>query len=838
MRQQLTTLLLGHGLTLFWVGTGLSGLMASAPAQAFPNLLRDWQRFSSYPHLARGAKALQQRRFAEAEREARHVLNKIDANSREARLLLAEALLAQRRFGTALDALAPLPREPLRREIQNSWLNQPNPAPTNRVERWLQQARSKQDRDALATAYAEQLRRRWGAPAAWRWLRSHGGLIDYRSGLAELARDWRSVVAELEPLSRQGRGLSSLLSKRLSLARAFLNPAIPPQTTAQAQAQQREPPPTLDQLSYRLIQAGRSSEALSLLEHRLQDDRPGAPPIPEPLASRLVNLYAQLRPPEAAWLGRLAPRLPATLRGDLYELLVDRGQCHRLPPFTSAAARSAAASEWLARGECALSERPGEAVIQLERASAMGRRDADALLAFALAASGEPEQAYQIWTAQPDEERRKPVVQAGMAQVALELNQPEQAEEHWLQLREPTLAQWRLGGLIAQARGDLTSALERYEHVLRDSKDAADFYQAGLIARARGDRGKALTWLEKATQLSPGQPSYLSDYGFTLSQDPRRSVRDQAVPVLLEVSRQNNGNPAVETELANRYREQGNRSASLVHLAKAIELEQDPSTASERLDLPAQRQRIYGLKRTYESLARQNSLLLNVTAAPDGAAQTVNEALINANNTLVATALYEHRLPMEGLYGYGRMISANDATNNQNQTAAGAGLRYAPIAGVNMNLFTEAYQGQIGEAQTNDLLLRINGSLLDQGRWNAEWKEDQRAWNERSLYLDAAWFVNQNQTLSLARYSQGRTWRIGRGLAQTLSPYLLGQFTQQNSLADLRVGLGLRWQLWLQQDRLRAYRRKITTRIELQQSLAGDLYRNSTGLVLSLQADL
>ncbi len=154
MRQQLTTLLLGHGLTLFWVGTGLSGLMASAPAQAFPNLLRDWQRFSSYPHLARGAKALQQRRFAEAEREARHVLNKIDANSREARLLLAEALLAQRRFGTALDALAPLPREPLRREIQNSWLNQPNPAPTNRVERWLQQARSKQDRDALATAYA------------------------------------------------------------------------------------------------------------------------------------------------------------------------------------------------------------------------------------------------------------------------------------------------------------------------------------------------------------------------------------------------------------------------------------------------------------------------------------------------------------------------------------------------------------------------------------------------------------------------------------------------------------------------------------------------------------
>ena len=41
-----------------------------------------------------------------------------------------------------------------------------------------------------------------------------------------------------------------------------------------------------------------------------------------------------------------------------------------------------------------------------------------------------------------------------------------------------------------------------------------------------------------------------------------------------------------------------------------------------------------------------------------------------------------------------------------------------------------------------------------------------------------------------------------------------------------------------EQDRLRAYRRKITARAELQQSLAGDLYRNGTGVVLSLQADL
>jgi adsorption protein A len=434
--------------------------------------------------------------------------------------------------------------------------------------------------------------------------------------------------------------------------------------------------------------------------------------------------------------------------------------------------------------------------------------------------------------------------------VALELGRLEQAEQHWQTLAQPTLAQWRLGGLIAQARGELALALERYRPVLASSRDGADFYQAGLIARQLGQRQQARTWLSRANELSPGNGRYLSDTGFTLSQDPDRSVRDQAVPVLLEANRQLGGNAAIEAELGNRYREQQNRPAALRHLAAAISLESDGASATEPLESPAQRQRIYGLKRTYEALARNDSWLINVTAAPDGVAQTINEALINANNTFVGTVIYEHRLAPRlaagSLFGYGRVISANDAVNGQNQTAGGLGLRWAPIRGLNTNLFTEAYQGQLGQVSSTDLLLRVNGSLLDQGPWNAEWKEDRRAWNERSLYFDAAWFVNQGQTLSLMRYSQGRTWRLGGGLArslqgraaQTLGPYLLGQFTQQNAQTDLRVGLGLRWQLWFGQDQRRAYRRKLTARAELQQSLGGNLYSNSTGVVLSLQADL
>lgn len=837
------------GLTLAAVSLAEPTGLSVRPVQAAPDLLRSWRRFSSYPHLARGYAALRQGKAAEAEREARHILNRLDRDSREARQLLAEALLPQGRYGEALDALAPLPPGPLQRQIQLSWLNQRQPVPSHRIEGWLRQSRSNQERDQLAVAHAEQLRRQQGPRAAWRWLQTRGGPVTYRTGLAELARDWAAVQQDLGPLARQGP-LPPLLQKRLLLARQTLS-APPQPSPAQANppapvAARLSPPADLDQRSYRLIVTGQPGQALALLEERLGR---GSGPIGEPLASRLVNLYGQVRPPSSALLARLAPRLEPELRGRLYTQLVDRGQCQRLPAL-AANPGPTAASEWLARGECSVASRPGEAVVYLQRAEALGLAESRNLLAFALAAAGEPAEAYRLWTTLAARERDQPTVQAAMAQVALELGRLEQAEQHWQTLAQPTLAQWRLGGLIAQARGELALALERYRPVLASSRDGADFYQAGLIARQLGQRQQARTWLSRANELSPGNGRYLSDTGFTLSQDPDRSVRDQAVPVLLEANRQLGGNAAIEAELGNRYREQQNRPAALRHLAAAISLESDGASATEPLETPAQRQRIYGLKRTYEALARNDSWLINVTAAPDGVAQTINEALINANNTFVGTVIYEHRLAPRlatgSLFGYGRVISANDAINGQNQTAGGLGLRWAPIQGLNTNLFAEAYQGQLGQITSTDLMLRINGSLLDQGHWNAEWKEDRRAWNERSLYFDAAWFVNQGQTLSLMRYSQGRTWRLGGGLArslqggsaQTLSPYLLGQFTQQNAQTDVRVGVGLRWQLWFGQDPQRAYRRKLTARGELQQSLGGNLYSNSTGVVLSLQADL
>ncbi|NDC35685.1 MAG: hypothetical protein EBZ51_09995, partial [Synechococcaceae bacterium WB9_2_112] len=193
------------------------------PAEAAPDLLRGWRRFSSYPHLARGYTALRQGKTAEAEREARHILNNLDRDSREARMLLAEALQAQGRYGEALDALAPLPPSPLQRQIQLSWLNQRQPVPSNRVERWLQQSRGSQEQGQLAMAHAEQLRRQLGPVVAWRWLQSRGGPIAYRSGLAELAR--QSLAGPTPPKPAQPGAATAVAARQPAPAAAPLSPA-------------------------------------------------------------------------------------------------------------------------------------------------------------------------------------------------------------------------------------------------------------------------------------------------------------------------------------------------------------------------------------------------------------------------------------------------------------------------------------------------------------------------------------------------------------------------------------------------------------------------------------
>ncbi|KZR84940.1 bacteriophage N4 receptor, outer membrane subunit [Synechococcus sp. MIT S9509] len=819
----------------------------TAQANIFTNLIRDWKDFSSYPSLARASRALSQGRYSDAEREARFVLNQIDTNSHQARLILAEALLAQRRYGNALDALQMSIEEPLYRQIQLIWLNQSTPVPEYRVEQWLQQHSSGLHRESLIKARSEQLKRLYGAKKAWDWLRKRGGDVVYRSGLAELAHDWLAIVEELSLLAQNDSELSPLLQQRLSFARATLNQQ-PLNSTNRRELPINNlptlpPPPTLDELSFNLVASGNLQQALELLEKRLVEDYSPVSLIPKSLANRLINLYAQLGAPKASFLKLLSTRLPVYERGVLFEQLASSGDCAILPEMSILSSETASAGEWLAYGQCAIQQTPGEASVYLDQALLLGREDSRSLLAFALAASGEPERAYELFESLPSTEKNQSSIQAGMAQVSLQLNQLENANEHWQRLTEKSVDNWRLGALIAAKRGELFSAYERYEIVLYESQNASDFYQGALIARDIGNSDKALEWFGKANELDPNNFRYLSDYGFTLRQDPRQKIQDQALPVLLRASQISDEKPEIEAEIAKLFKERRDYHSSLKHYKRAIRLEQDALSSTEPLTLPSQHQRLYGLKRNFEFLSRNDRLQIDFTISPYGSAQSIDDLLIDDvlleyQQGIVGTLKYERRLSDQDIFSYTRFIASSSLSQPDFQSSGGFGFRYKPFYDLNINLFAEYFQSRLADLSSDDALLRINGSVLDQGDWSAEWKADRDVWNERFFYFDSAYFVQQSQLIGLYRYSQGRTWKLPGDVAQTLSPYFFSQMAHQDYEYDLRIGIGLRWQIWLNEDELRAFRHKLTTRLEYQQPLSGDLYQQTPGVRFSFQIDL
>ena len=70
-------------------------------------------------------------------------------------------------------------------------------------------------------------------------------------------------------------------------------------------------------------------------------------------------------------------------------------------------------------------------------------------------------------------------------------------------------------------------------------------------------------------------------------------------------------------------------------------------------------------------------------------------------------------------------------------------------------------------------------------------------------------------------------------------PYGVIQFSSQDPnndwRQDLRVGAGLRWQMWFDGSRYFAYNAKLTVRTEYQRAVGGNLYEKANGMLLGLE---
>lgn len=634
---------------------------------------------------------------------------------------------------------------------------------------------------------------------------------------------------------------------------------------------------SLNQATYLAVNAGDRAHAQQLLESAF--DRHGGR-LPATALQRLAGLYAaapSTTPEQQRRMALLLNRVDGATRGQLLAQLAETGQCDAVQQAIGS--HPQAAGDYRALGRCAMPDRPGEAVVYYQQAEKLGDRGSRLPLAYALEAAGDSAGALAIWRGFPTAELSDNA-RLTASRSALNVGDSQTAETYWQQSATRGANEWALGAAIADARGDHAQALQRQRQALQQAPDAGHFYAASVTAQKAGDLPQSTAWLAEAVRREPNNPRYRADYGMRLAGAETREERATAIPYLQQATRDFPEDYRLGETLAWRYDEVEDSASARKELRRVIDLEQNPVAADD--EDGSMEARRYRQRRAHETLSRRDSFTVASTWSPAGVSTNDflrpddsegSKRVTRSQN--VQVAMWDHALGEEPsragstLSVYGRMLFGGQGRSSYGETfATGVGLRYKPWGTANVNLYAEIYKqtgvsddgsggmrlGQLlspvkvwdqghdydrfGRTST-DYLLRATASFLDQGKYRNDWRVDENEWDERFLYLDAAWWTKAGDHQWLSRFQQGHAWKLPFSGAQTIMPYGFLEFASQDPSndwrQDLRTGVGLRWQWWYDEDRYNAYRSKLTVRTEYQQSLGGNLYEGGNGVLLGVE---
>jgi bacteriophage N4 adsorption protein A len=662
--------------------------------------------------------------------------------------------------------------------------------------------------------------------------------------------------------------------------RLYGDPPQPPQPRTVAQWEQRYRQSgdlaALEQATFMLLEQGQADRARQLLE-RAYDQRQGR--LTPSLLQRLGNLYARNDGPlNRQRMLPLIPRVDAATRAQLLGRLAEAGQCdavrHAIP------ATPTEPGQYRALGRCAMPAQPGEAVVYYQAAERLGDHASRLPLAYALEASGDSVAALPIWNSLPASAWNDNA-RLTAARGALNAGDANAARRHWDAAAHRSADDWALGAAIAQRQGDAQQALAFQREALRHGPRADHYYAAAGTAQQAGDTAQSTAWLAEAVRLAPEQPRYRADYGMRLAGAEDKALRRQSIPYLQRATRDFPEDYRLGETLALRYDEAEDSAAARAELRRVLDVEQNLVDGDD--EYGSLEARKYRQRRAHETLSRRDTITLASTWSPAGT--STNDKFLDtgersgtsrkARSQNVQLAMWDHALGEEPsrngstLSVYGRVLFGGQSRTDYAQSmGTGVGLRYKPLGQANLNLYAELYHqrqidsehynglslgellspakvgGNWGDLRhhaesSNDLLLRATASFLDQGRYRNDWRVDEDDWDERFLYLDAAWWTRAGDHAWLSRFQQGHAWKLPGNSPQSIMPYGFLEFASQDPSndwrQDARAGVGVRWQWWFDDDRYNAYRGSLKVRAEYQQSLGGNLYVRANGVLVGVE---
>lgn len=583
--------------------------------------------------------------------------------------------------------------------------------------------------------------------------------------------------------------------------------------------------PLLDALTYRLVESGANTEAWHLLMARYPF-KGMASSLREKLVARL-DLIATRVPSllDASEKARLsAPLDNSRLRGLQAALLKQIGDCSGVRQVLGDLSEQYTATDWMMLGECyQTQQRSGLAQYAFEEViKRHPTPEAERALAYSAYQNKNNALAVEAW---------KNAIQSGpltqenwLAATVTALAADEQdLAVRWLEQYERAQGQqtadyWAIKARVV-SKDSLQEAIRAMQVSLKLKPQENNFVELAGWQRQEGDSNGAISSLKSAIALQPKDGGARADLGFLEYSAGNLPAAQTEMETALKLRP---GDMRVTEQLAYIDQRLGDNNQATRYIEASVDhLMRYP--AQEQT--PARTESLYALRRMHEDLTRRWTLSVDGMSSTSPAA-SVQSPVPGQDFKSYSQIEFDYRLGDPAIKDgktvsiYGRVFGGSGPQNSALPIYApmlGVGLRWKPFSDYVFYLAVEKQvpldQGTSAPANT---MLRASASFLNTGAYSDDWHPAGSGWFSQNLYVDSAYYLSTQAYALTADYRFGYHHKIEQ--AQTIEPYsrfLTTKISGETS-PDVRVGAGVRWNIWANQSRYSAYASKYYVGLELQ----------------------
>jgi len=617
-------------------------------------------------------------------------------------------------------------------------------------------------------------------------------------------------------------------------------------------------PASLEEVSFKLVDAGAGEEALDLLLQAYpfaQADAAGR----DTLLQRMFPLLRSQRGALAAdrFDALRQPLDTPALRSRQGVFWTSVGDCETVRAVLGDGSPAYGHDDWVRLGDCAATTDPALARRAYATAHAMTPGGSGSIaLAYAAFAAGDYRAALEAWrTIALDRLDGDALLAAATTALAA---REDALARTWLdayQTRGEALGDryWSLQGR-ALTRTDTAGAIAAFEKAVGIRPDLDDLLR---LAQLDTEPARRVQWLEQAARIDAANAATQAELGYAYARAGRADASLQAFERAGALDPANTG---VQVELGFAYWRASRVGDSVRALERAYQTDPANTMVARQLVYGEQRladnaaarhyaERVldspgaftegagdltplqqadlrFGFQRLHEDLGRRVTVNLDgFSGSRVGAGAAAAEPGSHYRSySQVEADVRLGRAPVRNgttLSAYARVFGDSGEQRSPLPTRnamLGAGLRWKPWSSQVVYFAAEGQNG-LADGSRHDVLLRASASFLNGGRFGDDWHPARGSWFSQNLYLDAARYVKAEFSAFTADYRTSRHLRVAEG--STLEPYTHVQMSLsggQSLLRDVRAGAGVRWNVWHGGSTYDADPHKLSLGLEFQQA--------------------